>query len=791
MYLPSVTTGPWAPTWSPDGRELAFAMHGSIWKIPVAGGEAIQITSSSQYDSQPQWSPDGKHIAFVRDSGHAIELWVVGDDGNSPHALTHNTGINVEPEWHSASRIYYASSAGAKTLGLWQVNADSGEAEPLFADGKQSIEPTSSPDGKYVAFISSREISPGMPASYGSGDLWKLNLSDLSLHLLLRQETLWHARPRWSPDGHKIVYVSLQTGRNQLFVMDAETGLPIQLSYLHDEPFTPAWSPDSKTIAFVRNGNHEFSLWTMPAVGGVAKRIVIQRFRHLPPTGKIRVVVRDEKGKKTAARVYLQGSDGKSWAPAGAFQRVSVITGENYFQTGGGFTVELPEGTTSIEVMKGFQYEPAKKQVQIVAQQTSEVVFLLKRISDLEKTGWYSGDNHMHMNYGGVFGEKPEYLLQEAEAEDLNVINDFPTNHNTHLIDMEYFSGKLDPHSTPNRLLYFNEEYRPNFGGHMGLLNVKNFFFPVYNGYISTPYAADYPANAQVLDAMHAQGALGGYVHPFLLSRGEDPIQKDFLGAREFPADVALGRVDYYDLMCIWTDKYVAAEVLYRLWNLNFRVPVSAGTDVMPDYWRAASVGAEKVFVHTSSPLSYDNWLRDFKQGRSFVTNGPLVRMTVAGKEPGEEFQSAGGGELDVPISVEVSSVVPIEQLAILENGKVVRSVNTTDPHHIKFVETLKVSRSGWIAARVSGPEKVHMLTDYYVYAHTNPVWVTMGKQPANSPEDAAYFVKWMDVCLQELSSRAFDSPAQREEVTRTYVEAREIFHRLAGSAEAGKTAAK
>ena len=180
--------------------------------------------------------------------------------------------------------------------------------------------------------------------------------------------------------------------------------------------------------------------------------------------------------------------------------------------------------------------------MEIVAGETRTLELSLERFMDLPARGWYSGDNHIHMNYGGIFGSTPKSLLLEAEAEDVHVINDLIANHNSRIIDLQYFQGKPHPLSNSSRILYFNQEFRPSFPGHLSLLNLKEYFFPSYTSYVGTPHEAYHPTNTQVLDAVHAQGAVGGYVHPFYGDEGKFPRR-----SKEFPVTVALGELDYYD----------------------------------------------------------------------------------------------------------------------------------------------------------------------------------------------------------------------------------------------------
>jgi TolB protein len=140
--------------------------------------------------------------------------------------------------------------------------------------------------------------------------------------------------------------------------------------------------------------------------------------------------------------------------------------------------------------------------------------------------------------------------------------------------DMAYFSPKLDPASTADHLLLHGQEFHTSYWGHLGLLNLtRNFILPGYAAYPNTAAASLYPANANVADMAHEQGALVGYVHPF--DSFPDPAEDAPLTA-ELPADVALGKVDYIEVMG-FSDHKSTAEVWYKLLNCGFACPRPRG----------------------------------------------------------------------------------------------------------------------------------------------------------------------------------------------------------------------
>lgn len=94
------------PAVSPDGSTIAFSFAGQIWRVAVAGGDAIPLTSGDFYSSYPVWSPDGKQLAFASKQHGNFDVFVMSAAGGPIHRLTD----------HSSPDIPYAFSADGKEI---------------------------------------------------------------------------------------------------------------------------------------------------------------------------------------------------------------------------------------------------------------------------------------------------------------------------------------------------------------------------------------------------------------------------------------------------------------------------------------------------------------------------------------------------------------------------------------------------------------------------------------------------------------------------------------------------
>ncbi|HTC23174.1 MAG TPA: CehA/McbA family metallohydrolase [Gemmatimonadales bacterium] len=802
LYLPQLTSGPSGATWSPDGSELIYSMQGTLWRQRVDGTEARQLTDGPDYAYQPDWSPDGRTIVFAAYTGRAVDLRLLDLASGATTALVANGAVNVEPRWSpDAKRIAFVSTAyqgrfhvflatpeamtASDTGGALQVvriteDRDSQLPRYYYSVFDQYLSPTWSPDGKELILISNRGHV------WGSGTLWRMAADSAGAMRELRvEETNWGARPDWARDGRRVVYASYQ-GRqwHQLWLMTDSGDNPFQLTYGDFDATYPRWSPDGRRVAFISNQTGNTSLWVVDVPGGGRREVRATTRHYLHDIGHLQLVVVDSAtGRQVPARVSVTGADGRSFAPDDARRHADDYVERpehrfeyGYFHTPGRSTIAVPVGDVTVEVTRGPEYRMSRRLVHVTANATATMRVRLSRLTDLAARGWWSGDLHVHMNYGGHYRNTPVGLRGMAEAEDLHVVENLIVNKEGRIPDLAYFTGKPDPATTPRTLILHDQEYHTSLWGHTGLLGLRDHvILPAYAAYTGTAAASPFFTNADVMREARLEGAVTGYVHPGDVLA--DTTQPDRTAAYTIPVDVALGLVDYMELVS-FSEHVSTAFVWYRLLNCGFRIPAAAGTDAMTNYASLRGpVGLNRVYVKLDGPLTRDRYLAGLKAGRTFATNGPLVELTVNGRGPGEEIRlPARGGSL--ALRATLRSYVPVERFELVANGEVVARFNPGQDSTSATVDTtITVTRSGWYTLKAWSTRPRHPVLDIYPFATTSPIYVTVGGEPIRSPRDAAYFVRWIDR-LDSLAraNTGWNSDAEKEATLRKFAEARRVY---------------
>jgi len=207
--------------------------------IYVATADGSQIRRLAR-GSRPTWSPDGRWIAFNAQNGNTSELRVIGVDGSGERVIASPATMSA---WSpDGTKIVFGSVVGATNAGLFVVNPDgSGLTRLLSADfedppGNWLGYPAWSPDGKSIAFIRAN--------NYMFWPIWVVN-ADGSSPRMLKGHDGNVTEPSWSPDGTMLAvgHISLRIG-----TMNAD-GSGLQL-YPPALAFDPDWSPDGRSLIF-------------------------------------------------------------------------------------------------------------------------------------------------------------------------------------------------------------------------------------------------------------------------------------------------------------------------------------------------------------------------------------------------------------------------------------------------------------------------------------------------------------------------------------------------------------
>jgi len=269
------------PTWSPDGRRIAFMSqrdgNSEVYVMNADGSGKRNLTRDRASDDYPTWSPDGRRIAFLRCSDsplscHSYQLPVVNADGSglrrlplNPTTASYHYPIGYPLVWSPDGRTIYS--------GRYLVSTDGSGSRWVL---KLPLSAVWSPDGRRIAFArTTGRTGPG-PCCYSSeSDIFVMN-ADGSGTRRLTHNAAQNAEPAWSPDGRKIAFRSTRNGNRDLYVMNADGSGKRNLTQNAAWDSRPSWSPDGQKIAFVSNRDGRLEAYVMNADGSGQRRLTLQ-----------------------------------------------------------------------------------------------------------------------------------------------------------------------------------------------------------------------------------------------------------------------------------------------------------------------------------------------------------------------------------------------------------------------------------------------------------------------------------------------------------------------------------
>jgi Tol biopolymer transport system component len=806
LYLPQLTSGPSSLSWSPDSRELVYSMGGSLWRQKLDSKEALQLTDGPGYDYQPDWSPDGKSVVYVSYQKDAMELWLLDVASGKTRQLTEGGAVNVEPRWSpDGKRVVWVSTNYNKRFHIFVADMTDGELRNvvrLTAETKSSlpryyysaydmeINPVWTRDGKEILFVSNQGHI------YGTGGFWRMKAEPgAAASEIHYEETSWKARPDFSPDSSRMVYSSY-LGRqwHNLWVMPSGGGDAFPISYGNWDQTNARWAPDGKKIAYISNFTGSTAIEVQEFREGGIRQITgfeAKNLKFLKPAGTLHLLVENEHGQETSARVSITDGAGRFCWQEGAtvhaddaFDRSERPFERHYVYVNAGGNFVIPAGRATLEVSKGPGYKLDKRTLEIKAGETKEIRVSLQPLQPPWKSTehWSSADLHVHMNYGGTYQNDPGWLHVIAEGEGVQFVNNLTVNKEQRFPDIEFVDFAENSGDESSSLIVQGQEFHTSYWGHRGILNLKDhLLLPGYAGYPNTAAASLDPMNADVYDMAHEQGALVGAVHPF--DEVPDPYAKPAEQITdELPVDVALGKLDYMEIVG-FSDHKSTAGVWYKLLNLGFRLPAGGGTDATTNYAAPirGQVGFDRVYVWTPGrPASLETWMDELKQGRTFATNGPLIEFKLGGEMVGSELKFAAPPAA-VPFTAKLRSFVPIDHLEVVCNGKVAQNLKLEGARDsVDATGTIPLQQSGWCVLRAWSEKAEYPVLDKYAYATTSPVYVTIGAKRAYAKEDADYFKAWIDRTIEITEQYPdWNSSDEKQAVMKKLRDARAVYASL------------
>ena len=524
--------------------------------------------------------------------------------------------------------------------------------------------------------------------------------------------------------------------------------------------------------------------------------------RETNASGRLELIVLDAStGRQLTARVRLRDALGRDHVPTGEREerrrhgKLLVTAGtvepleiDRWFISNGSVSVKVPAGKMLIRVERGLEYRPALETVELREGEVTTHQIELQRWINLRERGYVCGENHIHQT-AGILGPK-----LAAEGLDFGTSMSWWNSHRLEVPTGFGWKAELSFAGTSIPTSVLDAELEYSSWGPVYLIGLKK--HPLFQ--------ADQGRSAlSLLREAHEQGALVcyhagwrpealldsllGHVdvinvcnnyflrHMFLPRKGAGNLLS-IEGLPEY-ANTPL------DMMRMNTDGY------YRLLNCGLRLAVGAGSSSGA---QDSPVGYNRAYVRAGGEPDLEAFLQAWREGRNFVTNGPMIFFTardISGRpaiyRPGDTigFEKQGGR---LRLKATVHSDPPLRSLEIVVNGQVIQGgLLKGNQRQTQIESTLEVDAGMWLGVRATAEDR--LLSDERLaryrrkiddqlpcrlrFAHTSPIYVSVGGQGAWIQESVEEARRWLDGF--ELLARSKANPQHLPEIVEALAAAR------------------
>jgi hypothetical protein len=420
-------------------------------------------------------------------------------------------------------------------------------------------------------------------------------------------------------------------------------------------------------------------------------------------------------GRPAAARVRAVARDGRYLPPLGHRDEVNpalyedlgadvLLDGRAYAYVPGTFEVAIPADGAILEVVAGPDVAPVVTNVEAEAGAAAIVVRLGDPIR-LAGGRWVSGDTHVHFL-------APSTALLQARAEGVNVVHLLATQWGDHHTSVTDLGADL---VTPDgaHAVWVGSENRQNMLGHVGLVGTRAPMLPfVSGGAPEGPLGA--PVTHLMADWLRRCRELGGLA-----------IGAHFpLPMAEVAADIDAGLLDALEMQCFdATLESPPIREWYRYLDAGYRLPIVGGTDKMS---ATVPLGQIRTWARLEDDaLTFETWAPAVRAGRTFVTSGPILELSVDGLGPGDTLQVGAEAHLQVELTARASQAI-VSDIELVMDGVVVASESADPPaRELVLRHGLRVAGRGWIAGRSRSPYAIGSAFTTAMAAHTSAIYLS------------------------------------------------------------------